>query len=147
MSSTTTATLDRPLDAPGHRRHVLLVEDTESVRRAVSLGLRTSGFDVTAVAGGAEALAAYAAVRPSVVLTDLSMPGMDGLELVRTLRVRQVEVPILMMSARDSAQERAAALAAGGDGFLAKPFGLTELRDRVTALAESPPHRCGTLAT
>lgn len=127
-----------------HRPRVLLVEDTESVRRAVALGLRASGFDVTAVAGGAEALAVIGVVGPAVVVTDLSMPGMDGLELIRTLRVRQVEVPVLVVSARDSSQDRAAALAAGCDGYLVKPFGLVELRERVTALAERP-RRCGTL--
>jgi len=73
------------------------------------------------------------------------MPGMDGFELIRTLRVRQVGVPVLVVSARDSSQDRAAALAAGGDGYLVKPFGLAELRERVTALAENPPRRCGTL--
>lgn len=140
-----TAPLDRSLDTPGHRCRVLLVEDTESVRRAVALGLRASGFDVTAVADGAEALAVFGAVHPAVVVTDLNMPGMGGFELVRTLRVRQVDVPVLVISARDSAQDKAAALAAGSDGYLVKPFGLVELRDRVTALAENPPRRYGNL--
>jgi DNA-binding response OmpR family regulator len=128
-------------DIPGHRRRVLLVEDTESVRRAVALGLRASGFDVTAVPGGAEALAVFDSVHPAVVVTDLNMPGMDGFELVRTLRVRHVDVPVLVMSARDSAQDQASALAAGSDGYLVKPIGLVELRDRVTALADNPPAR------
>ena len=140
-----TATLDHPAGTSVRRPRVLLVDDTESVRRAVALGLQASGFDVTAVADGAEALAVFAAVRPAVVVTDLSMPGMDGFELIRTLRVRQVDVPVLVVSARDSAQDRAAASAAGSDGYLVKPFGLAELRDRVTALAANPPHGCGTL--
>jgi DNA-binding response OmpR family regulator len=128
-----TATLDRP--AAESRPRVLLVEDTESVRRAVALGLRASGFDVTAVAGGAAALAVFAAVRPAIVVTDLGMPGMDGFELIRSLRVRELDVPVLVVSARDSSQDRAAARAAGGDGYLVKPFGLAELRERVTSLA------------
>lgn len=140
-----TATLDRPTDTPDRRPRVLLVEDNESVRRAVALGLRACGFDVTAVADGAEALAVFATVGPAVVVTDLSMPGMDGFELIRTLRVRQIDVPVLVVSARDSAQDRAAAVAAGGDGYLVKPFGLTELRERVTAFVENPPRSCGTL--
>ena len=119
------------------RRRVLLVEDSDSVRRAVALGLTASGFDVTAVADGAQALAVFDAVRPAVLVTDLTMPGMDGFELVRTLRVRQVGVPVLVISARDSAQDKAAALAAGSDSYLVKPFGLAELRDRVTALADA----------
>jgi DNA-binding response OmpR family regulator len=119
------------------RRRVLLVEDNASVRRAVDLGLTASGFDVTAVADGEQALAVFDAVRPAVLVTDLTMPGMDGLELVHTLRVRQVDVPVLVISARDSAQDRAAALAAGSDSYLVKPFGLAELRDRVTALSDA----------
>ena len=141
-----TATLDHPTETPHRRPRVLLVEDTESVRRAVALGLQASGFDVTAVADGAEALAVFGAVGPAVVVTDLSMPGMDGFELIRTLRVRQVGVPVLVVSARDSRQDRAAVQSAGGDGYLVKPFGLVELRERVTALVENPPRRCGTLS-
>jgi two-component system, OmpR family, response regulator MprA len=131
--------LDRP--APDRRR-VLLVEDNDSVRRAVSLALTAAGFDVTAVTGGVQALAVFDAVRPAVLVTDLSMPGMDGFELVRTLRVRQVGVPVLVISARDSAPDRAAALAAGCDSYLVKPFGLAELRERVSALSDA---RCDSL--
>jgi DNA-binding response OmpR family regulator len=130
-------------DRPDPARRVLLVEDTASVRRAVALALTTSGFDVTAVADGAQALAVFDAVRPAVLVTDLTMPGMDGFELVRTLRVRQVGVPVLVISARDSAQDRAAALAAGCDSYLVKPFGLAELRERVGALADA---RCDSLS-
>jgi DNA-binding response OmpR family regulator len=126
--------IDRPDPA---RRRVLLVEDTASVRRAVAMGLTASGFDVTAVADGAQALAVFDAVRPAVLVTDLTMPGIDGFELVRTLRVRQVGVPVLVISARDSVQDKAAARAAGSDSYLVKPFGLAELRDRVTALADA----------
>ena len=129
-------------DQPARPR-VLLVEDTDPVRRAVTLGLTTCGFDVTAVASAEQALAVFGAVRPDVLVTDLTMPGMGGTELVRTLRVRQVGVPVLVISARDSAQDRAAALAAGCDGYLVKPFGLAELRDRVTALAD---RRCDSLS-
>ena len=126
--------IDRPDPA---RRRVLLVEDTDSVRRAVALGLTASGFDVTAVSDGVQALAVIDAVRPAVLVTDLTMPRMDGFELVRTLRVRQVGVPVLVITARDSVQDRAAARAAGSDSYLVKPFGLAELRDRVTALADA----------
>lgn len=119
------------------RRRVLLVEDSDPVRRAVALGLTAAGFDVTAVADGAQALAVFDAVRPAVLVTDLTMPGMDGFELVRTLRVRQVGVPVLVISALDSAQDKAAARAAGSDSYLVKPFGLAELRDRVRALADA----------
>ncbi len=134
--STATRTLDRPAAVAARRVRILLVEDTDAVRRAVALGLRSSGFEVTAVRGGEDALAVYAAVQPEVIVTDLAMPGMDGFELIATLRVRGVEVPVLVITARDSARDRAAAVAAGADGYLLKPFGLAELCERITTLAD-----------
>jgi DNA-binding response OmpR family regulator len=134
--STATRTLDRPDATAARRVRILLVEDTDAVRRAVALGLRSSGFEVTAVRGGEDALAVYAAVQPEVIVTDLAMPGMDGFELMATLRVRGVDVPVLVITARDSARDRAAAFAAGADGYLLKPFGLAELCERITALAD-----------
>ena len=107
--STATSTLDRPAATSDRRVRVLLVEDTDAVRRAVALGLRSSGFEVTAVRGAEDALAVYAAVQPEVIITDLAMPGMDGFELIATLRVRGVDVPVLVITARDSARDRAAA--------------------------------------
>ena len=133
--STATSTLDRPAATADRRVRVLLVEDTDAVRRAVALGLRSSGFEVTAVRGAEDALAVYAAVQPEVIITDLAMPGMDGFELIATLRVRGVDVPVLVITARDSASDRAAAFAAGADGYLLKPFGLGELCATVTTLA------------
>lgn len=138
MRITTTGVLDRPVPAPRRSRRVLLVEDDPSVRRAVARALRTSGFDVTAVADGEQVLSVLTAVRPDVLVTDVSMPGMDGLEVVRTLRVRGVQVPALVVSARDEVTGRAAAFDAGADAFLAKPFGLPALLSRVTELARQP---------
>jgi CheY-like chemotaxis protein len=133
--STATSTLDRRAATEDRRMRVLLVEDADAVRRAVALGLRSCGFEVTAVRGGEDALAVYAAVQPEVIVTDLSMPGMDGFELVATLRVRGVDVPVVVITARDSERDRAAAVAAGADAFLLKPFGLVALRDTITDLA------------
>lgn len=137
MAFTATPVLDRPADASGPRLRVLLVEDVDAVRRATGLGLRSSGFEVTAVRGGQDALAVYTAVSPDVVVTDLSMPGMDGFELVRTLRVRGVDTPVLVTTARDTEADRAAARAAGADGYLRKPFGLAELCTTVSTLADT----------
>jgi two-component system, OmpR family, response regulator PrrA len=136
MSITAAALLDRPASLPRPVR-VLVVEDTDSVRRAVSLGLRANGFVVTAVSGAQQALAVLTAVAPDVVLTDLSMPDVDGFELIRTLRARGVDLPIVVMSARDDRLDRMAAASAGADGYLVKPFGLTELCSTVTALADA----------
>lgn len=117
------------------RRRVLLVEDTGSVRRAMARALRASGFAVTAVADAGQALAVLGAVAPDVLVTDVTMPGMDGISLVGTLRVRGVRVPALVVSARDEISDRVAASEAGADAYLAKPFGLGELVARVTELA------------
>jgi DNA-binding response OmpR family regulator len=133
--SSASSTLDRPDPTSARGMRVLVVEDTDTVRRAVALGLRSLGFEVTAVRGGEDALAVYTAVQPEVIITDLSMPGMDGFELIATLRVRGVDVPILVITARDSARDRAAAAAAGADGYLLKPFGLAELSTTVITLA------------
>lgn len=116
-------------------RRVLLVEDTGPVRRAMARALRASGFAVTAVADAEQALAVVGPVDPDVLVTDIAMPGMDGIELVGTLRLRGVRVPALVVSARDQVSDRVAAFDAGGDAFLAKPFGLGELVARVTELA------------
>src|ERR1700753_4196796 len=113
--SSATSTLHRPDPAAARGTRVLLVEDTDAALRAAALGMRSWGFEVTAVRGGEDALAAYGAVRPGVISTGLAMPGMDGVELIATLRVRGIDVPILVITARDSARDRAAAQAAGAD--------------------------------
>lgn len=131
-----TALLDRPTEGPDRRPRVLLVEDDVSARQAMASALRAAGHDVTAVASSTQALAVLVSVRPDVLLTGLSMPDMDGLELVRTLRVREVTVPVLIIGAPD---ERVAAFDAGCNAFLATPFGLGDLLSRVSGLAV----RCG----
>lgn len=137
MTINASAPAGRPDSAPGHRRRVLLVEDAAVVRRAAAVALRAAGFDVTAVGEAAQALAVVGTVDPDVLVTDSSTPGQDGLELVRTLRVRGVGVPVLVLSARDAAADRVGAFDAGADAFLATPFGLGDLSSRVTALART----------
>lgn len=144
MTINPTAVLDRPRAPLPRPVRVLVVEDSDSIRRAVALGLRASGFIVTAVRGGHDALAVHAAVTPDVIVTDLTMPDMDGITLIRTLRARGVQTPVLVMTARDGAADRLAAACAGADGFLVKPFGLTRLCGEVTALAGAA-HDRGTL--
>lgn len=132
----TTASV-RPDRHPSARRpRVVLVEDADSVRRATAAALRAAGLDVTAVGRATEALAVLDAGRPDVLVTDVTMPGMDGLELVATLRLRGVSVPVLVVSARDGVADRVAAFDAGADAFLAKPFGLADLLSRVIELSQ-----------
>jgi two-component system response regulator MprA len=129
------------LDPPtGPRRRILVVEDTASVRRLLVDVLGFDEFDVTAAPDGLAALAAYPAVRPDLVLTDVEMPGLDGLGLTRELRGRGDTVPVVVVTGRDDPDTRRAAAAAGADAFLAKPFGLVELRDCVWGLVDARAH-------
>src|SRR3954451_6515923 len=99
----------------------------------VELGLRYEGFDVELARDGLEALAAVASRRPDLILLDLNLPGLDGLDVCR--RVRQAsDVPIIMLTARGDVDERVEGLEAGADDYLPKPFKFKELLARVRAV-------------
>jgi two-component system response regulator MprA len=112
---------------------VLVVDDDPAVRSAVSRALRVD-YDVAEAADGAEALAQHAGVPVDAIVLDLMMPGIDGLEVCRTLRRRDDPVPILVVTARDAIDDRVEGLDAGADDYLVKPFAVEELRARVRAL-------------
>jgi two-component system response regulator MprA len=114
---------------------VLVVDDEPAVREAVGRALERSGYDVELAPSGEEALAKLAAdsVADAVVL-DVLMPGIDGLEVSRRLRAQGNEIPILMLTARDTVPDRVAGLDAGADDYLVKPFALEELLARIRAL-------------
>jgi DNA-binding response OmpR family regulator len=124
-----TVLLDRPVDRARSAPRVLLVDGDRDGRRAMAAAMRVAGLEVTAVAGPAQALAVMGAVRPDVLITDMSR---DALELVQVLRVREAAVPTLAVGTR---LDRVAAFQAGADAFLATPFGPTELLNRVADLA------------
>jgi DNA-binding response OmpR family regulator len=113
---------------------VLIVEDERSLREALVELLTQRGFAVQAVADGA--IGAEAGMNPEVdvVLLDLSLPGLDGVEVCRRLRGRRPALPILILTARGSEDERVEGLRAGADDYLVKPFGTRELLARVDAL-------------
>jgi two-component system response regulator MprA len=112
---------------------VLVVDDDPAVRSAVSRALRVD-YDVAEAADGAEALAQHAGLPVDAIVLDLMMPGIDGLEVCRTLRRRDDPVPILVVTARDAIDDRVEGLDAGADDYLVKPFAVEELRARVRAL-------------
>lgn len=115
-------------------RLVLVVDDDETVRRVVRHVLEVDDFDVVEAASGREALQAMASSRPVVIVLDVVMPGLDGIEVCRQLDHAQVKV--LMLTARgDDASVEEASLEAGADGFLGKPFSSVELLDQVERLA------------
>lgn len=122
------------MQGSGRGAQVLLVDDDDGVRRAVERALVLHGFDVQSAGGGAEALRMLAARAPDVVVLDVSMPDVDGLEVCRRLRSAGDPTPVLMLTARVTVGERVAGLDAGADDYLVKPFALDELLARLRAL-------------
>ncbi len=113
---------------------VLVVEDDDAVRTAVDRGLGVHGFDVSSVPDAESAMALVARRRPDVMIVDIGLPGMSGVELCTKLRGLDVDTPILILSARDQVGDRVAGLQAGADDYVVKPFSLDELVARVHAL-------------
>ena len=113
---------------------VLVVDDEDAVRRALKHALELEGYVVEQASDGSEALARVEQSAPELVVLDVLMPNIDGLETCRSLRARGVHVPILMLTARDAVADRVAGLDAGADDYLVKPFALAELLARVRAL-------------
>ncbi|MEA2410249.1 MAG: two-component system, OmpR family, response regulator PrrA [Thermoleophilaceae bacterium] len=118
---------------------VLLVDDDAAVRRSVAEGLELEGFDVVSASGGRAALAALAALSPAVVVLDLAMPDLDGLEVLRWLRDAGQDVPVCILSARDEVDDRVRGLEAGADDYVVKPFALEEVAARLHALLRRRP--------
>jgi DNA-binding response OmpR family regulator len=117
----------------GGRPRVLVVDDEESILDFVEMGLRYEGFEVELARDGPGALAAVASRRPDLVVLDLNLPGLDGLDVCRRLR-QSSDVPILMLTARGEVDERVEGLEAGADDYLPKPFKFKELLARVRAV-------------
>ncbi|MFB6805640.1 response regulator transcription factor [Streptomyces sp. NPDC056387] len=120
---------------------VLVADDDAAIRRSLERGLRLSGFTVLLAEDGPGALAALADRNPDVLVLDVSMPGLTGTEVCRTLRAEGDETPVLMLSALDEVADRIAGLQAGADDYLVKPFALEELVLRLTALLRRRPDR------
>ncbi len=113
---------------------VLIVEDDRSVREAVERALKFEGYEVMTARDGAEGLSVVMNDRPDVIVLDVMMPHVDGLEACRRIRARGDSTPILMLTARESVSDRVAGLDAGADDYLVKPFALEELLARLRAL-------------
>ncbi len=120
------------------KQRVLVVDDDKAVRESLRRSLEFNGYDVAVASDGAEALAglsaAGAAAAPDVVVMDVMMPRLDGIETTRALRAAGNDVPILVLTARDAVGDRVEGLDAGADDYLTKPFALQELLARLRAL-------------
>jgi DNA-binding response OmpR family regulator len=125
---------------------VLLVDDDAAIRRSVAEGLELEGFEVVPASGGRAALAALDSLTPAVVVLDLAMPDLDGLEVLQRLREAGHDVPVCILSARDEVDDRVRGLEAGADDYVVKPFALEEVAARLHALLRRrPPPPAGRL--
>ncbi len=121
-----------------------MVDDDRAVRESLRRSLEFNGYDVHLAGDGAEALAGIGAVAPDVVVMDVMMPRLDGLDATRALRAAGNDVPILVLTARDAVGDRVEGLDAGADDYLTKPFALQELLARLRALLRRVvPHEDG----
>ena len=118
---------------------ILVVEDEARLAALLRRGLAEEGHAVDLAADGEEGLAWLDVGDYDAVVLDVMLPGIDGLEVCRTLRRRRVQIPILLLTARDTIADRVAGLDAGADDYLVKPFAFAELTARLRALARRPP--------
>lgn len=122
----------------GTKMRVLLVEDSERMLELVTEGLTRAGYLVDGVGTAAELLHAARTISYGLLIVDLMLPDGDGLEAIRNLRAEQCSVPILIITAKESVEDRVMGLDAGADDFLTKPFHEGELLARVRALLRRP---------
>ena len=119
---------------PAAAETVAVVEDEATIREAVGIALKREGYRVQGYADGREAWDAFAEELPGLVVLDIVMPRMDGLELCRKLRTRSEALPIIFLSSRDEELDRVLGLELGADDYLCKPFSVRELVARVKVL-------------
>jgi DNA-binding response OmpR family regulator len=112
---------------------VLVVDDEEAIAEAVRARLESEGYRVVVAGDGPQAVRAHRAVRPDLVVLDLMLPGMDGLEVCREIQ-RESWTPVLMLTARTEEADKVTGFAVGADDYLTKPFSLRELAARVRAI-------------
>jgi two-component system OmpR family response regulator len=115
-------------------QRVLVVDDEPSIIDAVATALRYEGFDVKVATNGRAALAAAQDAPPDLIVLDIMLPDLDGLEVTRRLRADGINVPVLFLTARDSVDDKVAGLTVGGDDYVTKPFSLAEVVARTRAI-------------
>jgi len=114
---------------------ILVVEDDPKIAHTVHAGLRDHGLNAVRVGTGKEALDFFSGEQVDIVVLDLGLPDMDGMEVLGTIRENSPNLPVLILTARDSVQDRVSGLDGGADDYLVKPFSLAELLARIRVLA------------
>lgn len=113
--------------------HILLIEDDKSIRMALEFSLTRSDYEVSTAADGAAGLEAARTTKPDLILLDILLPKVSGIDVARTLRASGDDVPIIMLTALDRDEDKVAGLDAGADDYLTKPFSTNELMARIRA--------------
>jgi two-component system, OmpR family, response regulator RpaB len=116
-----------------HKRKILIVDDEAMIRRILSTRLTMVGYDVEVAADGAEALERYAQVKPDLIVLDVMMPKLNGLEVCQAIR-KEADIPIIMLTALGDVADRITGLQMGADDYLPKPFSPKELEERINAI-------------
>jgi DNA-binding response OmpR family regulator len=124
---------------------VLVVEDEPDIAQFISQGLDESGYAVDLAKDGAAGLDYFLAVEYDLILLDIMLPKIDGLHLLKELRNRNIQTPVLVLTARDDIGDRIKGLDAGADDYLVKPFSFSELLARMRALLRRPPLQVDTV--
>jgi two-component system OmpR family response regulator len=120
--------------ADGNPISVLVVDDEAVLAEMVSMALRYEGWNIATACDGSAAIAAARAQRPDVVVLDVMLPDMSGLDVLRKLREGNPQLPVLLLTAKDAVEDRIAGLTAGGDDYVTKPFSIEEVVLRLRAL-------------
>ena len=110
---------------------LLVVDDEPNIVELLEASLRFHGFDVTTCGDGTSALALAKSLRPDLMVADVMMPGLNGFELVRSLRADGYQFPVLFLTAKDAVEDRVTGLTIGGDDYIVKPFSLNEVVARI----------------
>jgi DNA-binding response OmpR family regulator len=116
------------------KKHILVVDDEPNIREVVELYLRREGFEVEVTADGATALTAIESKIPDLIVLDLMLPAVDGLQITRVLRQGDFDIPIIMLTAKGDEADRITGLELGADDYITKPFSPKELVARVKAV-------------
>ena len=124
---------------------ILVAEDEKGVAGFIKQGFNEAGYAVDIASDGDGALAFLETVEYDIVILDIMMPEPDGLEVLRTIRTRKLDVPVLLLTARGEVSDKVGGLNSGADDYLTKPFAFPELLARVRALLRRPPVLEGTL--